>query len=298
MSGPSRGYVTHAFNSGDVDYLRMAYCLALSLRLTQSRVDRLTVMVEPGQVVPPVYRAVFDRVVELPGDDRSRPGGWRVENYARLYDVSPYDETVTLDADMLFFADVSGWWDVMTRKNIVAATALNYLGQPIERNPLRSNLYEIGLPDLHNGFLYFKKGQAACRVFQRMTDFVRHWPSVCRRHFGRADVHYSSDCALLLAMRETGLEKACANDDTGGIPRFIHMKACMQPFPGVSETEREWRNHVDFHFSPDLRLTVGGVRIAEPFHYHVRDFVTDDLLHAYEIHLERRPPAGALGNGP
>lgn len=287
MNELHRGYVTHAFNSGGVDYLRMAYCLALSLRLTQTRVHRLTVMVEPGQTVPAGYRDVFDQVVELPFEDHSCQDGWRVENYSRLYNVSPYDESVTLDADMLFFADVSSWWDVMASKDMVGGTALNYLGQPIERNPLRSNFYEIGLPDLHNGFLYFKKGPTARRVFGLITDFTGDWPTVTQRHFGRTDVHYSSDCALLLALREAGLERACANNDTGGIPRFIHMKACVQPWPGVRETAREWRDYVDYHFSPELQLTVGGVPITEPFHYHVRDFVTDDLLRAYQARLEQ-----------
>jgi hypothetical protein len=280
-----RGYLTQAFNSGPVDYLRMAYCLALSLLLTQSSVKRLSVLVERGQRVPHRYRMAFDQVLELSGEDRSRAGGWRVENYHRLCELSPYEETVALDADMLFFDDVSAWWDVMARKEMVAATALNYLGAPIARNPLRSDFYEIGLPDLHNGFLYFRSGPTARGVFDTMADLLQNWSRVCQRHFGRPDVHYSSDCALLLALRERGLERVCANEDTGGIPHFIHMKACVQPWPGVPRHEREWRKYTDFRFSPDLRLTIGGIPITKPFHYHVRDFVTDRLLAAYETRL-------------
>ena len=42
----SRGYIVIAQNSGDTDYLRMAYALALSLKATQSTVSNLTVCVD------------------------------------------------------------------------------------------------------------------------------------------------------------------------------------------------------------------------------------------------------------
>ncbi|GAA1972776.1 hypothetical protein [Kitasatospora viridis] len=278
----TRGYLTHAFNSRDVDYLRMAYCLALSLRLTQSTVDRLTVLVEPGQHVPAHYREVFDAVVELPVADRSRKDGWRVENFAELYGISPYDESVTLDSDMLFFDDVSGWWDDFAGQEVVAATAVDYRGRAIAHNPLRRNLYEIGLPDLHNGFLYFRRSEPVRELFATIAAHTRSWPETCRRHFGRTDVHYSSDCALLLALRDTGMEAGCVRASAGGHPAFVHMKACLQGWPGVSDTERDWRAHTDYRFSEDLRLTIGGESIGLPFHYHVRDFVDDRLLAAYE----------------
>jgi hypothetical protein len=112
-----------------------------------------------------------------------------------------------------------------------------------------------------------------------MARYLDDWDGICRRHFGRT-VPFSSDCALLLSIRDNGLENASAGPRPG-IPRFVHMKACLQGWPGVLPSEREWRRHASHRFE-GLQLYVDDIRIGDPFHYHVRDFVTDELLRSYE----------------
>jgi hypothetical protein len=282
---PTRGYLTHAFNSRGVDYLRMAYCLALSLRLTQSATAGLTVIVPRSQPIPGHYLDVFDHVVRIPD---VRPDfvrrNWRVDNYVRMFELTPYEQSVTLDADTLLFDDVSDWWDQLAPADVVGGTAVTYRGAPIMYNPLRKNLYRIGLPDLHNGFLFFRRGPVAEQLFSTMTGYLADWAGTCRRHFGELDVPFSSDCALLLAIRDNGLEQA-VRGPVPGLPRFVHMKACLQGWPGVAEFEREWRPYARHRFDANLRLHIDEVRIRDPFHYHVRDFVTDDLLQRYEAQV-------------
>ncbi|WP_399096217.1 hypothetical protein ACGH2B_28860 [Streptomyces sp. BBFR2] len=285
---PRRGYLTHAFNHDGADYLRMAYCLALSLRLTQSAVRGLSVIVPESQPFPARYRDAFDHVIAIPDErpafvDRS----WRVDNYVRMYDLSPYEESVTVDADTLFFDDVSSWWDVMAQADVVGGTAVTYRGDVVVNNPLRKELYRVGLPDLHNGFFYFRRGPVAERLFATMSGYLKDWEGTCERHFGRPDVPFSSDSALLLALRDNGLESAAAGPRPG-TPRFVHMKACVQGWVGVPESAREWRPYVHHAFDDGLRLRIDGVRIGDPFHYHVRDFVSEELLRAYEAAVEAR----------
>ena len=57
----SRGYIVIAQNSGDTDYLRMAYGLALSLKATQTTVSNLCVCVDKGTVIPKKY---FDYLIK------------------------------------------------------------------------------------------------------------------------------------------------------------------------------------------------------------------------------------------
>ncbi|MGW8724787.1 hypothetical protein ACWGNF_01980 [Streptomyces sp. NPDC055808] len=285
---PRRGYLTHAFNHSGSDYLRMAYCLALSLRLTQSTVTGLSVIVPESQDFPARYRDAFDHVIAIPDVrpafvDRS----WRVDNYVRMYDLSPYEESVTVDADTLFFDDVSPWWDVMAEADIVGGTAVTYREEPIAHNPLRKELYRIGLPDLHNGFFYFRRGPVAERLFATMSGYLKDWEGTCARHFGRPDVPFSSDSALLLAIRDNGLE-AVVGGPRPGTPHFVHMKACVQGWPGVPESAREWRPYVSYGFDDRLALRIDGTRIGAPFHYHVRDFITEELLVAYESAVRDR----------
>jgi len=281
----SQGYICSALNSGDANYLQMAYCLAISLKLTQSTVSRLSVVVDRAADVPAVYRQVFDHVIELPVD-HSAPNGWRVQNYHQLYVLSPYDETVTLDADMLFFKDVSKWWDVMRRKEIVAATrVLDYRGNLVTHNPYRENFYRCGLPDVHNGFLFFRKSPLTERLFQTMREFTLEWETACTRYFGQPEI-YSGDASLALALRHLQLEEVCQTHDTGGIPVFIHMKTGMQGWSGA--VDGDWRKYASIEWSDRLDLKIEGYDIRFPLHYHLRDFLSPELLLRYEEALQHQ----------
>jgi hypothetical protein len=134
----SRGYIVIAQNSGDTDYLKMAYALALSLKVTQSTVNNLTVCVDKNTVVPKKYSDVFDNVVQIPWLDDSKEEKWKINNKWKYYYMSPYDETVILDADMVFPTDVSHWWDILSEKDIWATTNVKtYRGE----NAVDHNMY-------------------------------------------------------------------------------------------------------------------------------------------------------------
>jgi hypothetical protein len=89
------GYVVLALDDGR--YLDLAANLALSVR----RHDRRPISVLINAPVPfnPAYRDLFDQVVTVPGDPAIRGA----MNKARLFDLTPYDRTMYVDADCLLF---------------------------------------------------------------------------------------------------------------------------------------------------------------------------------------------------
>ena len=107
----SRGYIVIAQNNSKVDYLSQAYALALNLKLTQSTVNNLTVCVDEKtkKLITKKHKAVFDHIVDIPWSDDAEKSKWKIENKWKYYYMSPYDETVILDTDMLFPTDVSYW---------------------------------------------------------------------------------------------------------------------------------------------------------------------------------------------
>lgn len=90
------GYVAIAFD--DSRYLDIAANLALSIRRHDHR--PISVLVNPAIRVPPDYAALFDRVITVPDDPAFRGA----MNKARLFDVTPYDRTLYVDADCLLFS--------------------------------------------------------------------------------------------------------------------------------------------------------------------------------------------------
>src|SRR5271157_3807356 len=97
-----RGFLTIAQNSADTDYIRLAYGLALSLKATQKENGYLSILVTPGTIVNKEYRWAFDEIIEIPWGDNATASRWKLENEWKAYHVTPYRETIKLDADMLF----------------------------------------------------------------------------------------------------------------------------------------------------------------------------------------------------
>ena len=76
----SKGYIVIAQNSADTNYVRMAYALALSLKITQSKVSNLSICVEDKTTVPEKYKKVFDQVIEIPWTDDAKDSDWKIDN--------------------------------------------------------------------------------------------------------------------------------------------------------------------------------------------------------------------------
>lgn len=279
----SRGYITIAINSGTEDYIKSAYGLALSLKATQKDVNALSIVVENEKLVPKQYRKAFDKIIVLPNKNLSVNTTWKVENYYQLYEASPYDETVTLDADMLFVSDVSNWWNDMCRYDVDVTTHVyNYRGEIIKNNCLRKDFYRVGLPDVHNGFLYFKKSTLASKLFKQIEKYASDWEITTKRIYGLDMVHYSSDSALNIAIKELGIESECIHDES--FPTFVHMKTVLQGWKNA--TSKDWTKYVNYEFDKNMGLKIDGFTIRYPFHYHNRNFISEDLIKQYEEFLE------------
>ena len=56
---------------------------------------------------------------KLPYGDLDPTSSWKLINDWQVYDASPYDETIKLEADMFIPRNIDHWWDVLTHKDIV-----------------------------------------------------------------------------------------------------------------------------------------------------------------------------------
>ena len=80
-----QGYLVIAQNSKDaegksINYVRMAYALALSIKHTQSQIKNISIAVINKSDVPEHYKAVFDEVIELPFEDDAQMADWKINN--------------------------------------------------------------------------------------------------------------------------------------------------------------------------------------------------------------------------
>ena len=105
----SRGFVLLAQNTPTVDYVKQAYALALSIKVSQKTVSDVTLIT--NDEVHDRYKKAFDKIIPIPFNDDAIDSKWKTENRWKIFHASPYDETIVLDTDMLMLEDISLWWD-------------------------------------------------------------------------------------------------------------------------------------------------------------------------------------------
>ena len=279
-----RGFLTFAQN-GKYDYLRMAYGLALSLKATQ-REPYLTVVVTPGMEVPLQYRAVFDEVIDVPWMDDARGSTWKLENEWKAYHVTPYEETIKLDADMLFTSDIAAWWPLLARQDMVGCTTVEtYRGDIITADDYRKCFTANALPNIYSSCLYFKLSDTTQAFFELVETIFHNW----QRYFYEflepltRPRYVSTDVVFALAAKLFDAE-LCTYPSLP-VPRFVHMKSRLQNWPEPIAMDEAWTKHVPVTLTDDLILKIGRYRQHLPLHYHTKDFLTDAMLATYERKL-------------
>jgi len=276
-----RGFLTFAQNAKD-DYLRMAYALALSLKATQTE-PYLAVAVTPGTEVPDHYRQVFDMVIDIPWLDEAKESGWKLENEWKAYHITPYVETIKLDADMLFTTDIADWWPLLGMRDVWGCDMVEtYRGEVASSDFYRQCFTANQLPNLYSSFLYFKISDFAQEFFELSEMIFHDW----ERFFAEflepvtRPSYVSTDVAYALAAKILG---DCVHPSL--VPRFVHMKSRLQHWPDLIAEDEDWMRHAPVTLTDDLILKIGRYRQYLPVHYHLKSFLTDELLARYERHL-------------
>jgi hypothetical protein len=84
----------------------------------------------------------------------------------------------------------------------------------------------------------------------------------------------SGDIVFSLAQHILGTEDTM-NDLN--FPSFVHMKSQMMNIPKNQITEN-WVENIPTYYRPDGVLKVGNYKQLLPFHYHIKSWLTDDII--------------------
>ena len=281
----SKGYIVIAQNTKKVDYLEQAYALALSLKLTQSTVNNLTVCVDPAtkKLIKPKHKKVFDNIVDIPWGDAAADETWKINNKWKYLYMSPYDETVVLDTDMIFPSDVSHWWDVMSQYDVWTTTNVRtYRGELVQSNYYRQYFVLNDLPNVYTAFFYFKKSELASELFAMTEIIFQHWKRMFYKYMPKGKPDWlSGDVAFALAMQILGIEDQCTKDHFVNMPTFVHMKSHVQDVNGVTLDET-WSKSLPTYYVSHDNFKVANFQQVLPFHYVEKDWMTPAKIQQME----------------
>lgn len=272
------------------EYVRFAYAMALSLKISQKENSNLSIGITPGHKVKDKYKSVFDQIVEIPWGDAAAGSSWKLENEWKAIYMTPYDETIKLDADMLFPSDISHWWDMLGESKIAFATEVStYRNELVESDYYRKVFTKNNLPNVYSAFMYFKKCDESFEFFKLVELIYNNWESFFFEFLEPEERpnYVSTDVVFAIAAKILNIEELFKYRHIKQFPTFVHMKTQLQKWSS-SDSNRipeEWNKAVHPFFDLDCNLMIGNYRQTLPFHYHLKDFVTDEMITIMERKL-------------
>ena len=284
----SKGYIVIAQNNNEHDYLRMTYALALSLKATQ-RENAICVCVDEHtkSLIEDKHRKVFDHIVDIPWADAAGQDNWKIHNKWKYIHMSPFDETIILDSDMLFTHPVDHWWDYLRKRDVWCCTNVKtFRNEDVTSNYYRKKFTELELPNVYSNFTYFKKSESAYEFFKMVELIMTHWNVYFDKFLkGIGQNWMSADLAFALAVKLLDKEEDFCDYYIRDVPTFVHMKSYVQNIP-QNKISSIWSNSIQSEISDDLSLTIGNYAQNLPVHYVHKEWLTDEKIKLYEKALE------------
>lgn len=273
----SKGFIVLAQNTADVNYVSQAYALALSIKNTQSEVSNISLVT--NDPVPDTYKSVFDNIIEIPWVDPSKDTRYKAEHRWKLYYVTPYDETIVLDSDMLVLEDLADWWTFCKNYDLQFCSKVkNYKLETITNSFYRKAFVANDLPNSYFGLHYFKKNQAAFEFYKVLEFVCNNW-EWCWDKFAPLEYQRTSSLDLATAI---SIEILMCHDrvfDKHSPLEFIHMKPHLQGWDYPSDN---WQDTIMPVLNTKGDLIVGNIKQSKLFHYCKPDFISPRIIQRLE----------------
>lgn len=269
------GYFMIANSTPTVDYLKLSYVTALTIKLTQPEGFNQTAIstITPEDVSKFKHSWIFDRVIKFD----QRPRGMNAR--ARAYEFTPFKETVFLDSDLLFLNPVDHWWDHMRKHNLYVATRpMTFRNTTATNKQYRKVFVDNDLPDFYSGWLYFKECRETSKFFhvvQALTDHPELWK---KQLINCNYLSLPTDEACALAAKMLDIVEDMSNPKLP-FPRFTHMKPACQ---GFGTLLRNWSEQVLFQYDEDLNVKIGPYVQTDILHYTIKNLITDAFIEQLE----------------
>ena len=262
----TQGFLIFAQNS-TVDYVKQAYLLALSG--VYSGNNNFTIITD--NKINNEYEHAFDKIIYLK-DDAAKDSEWKIENRAKAYELSPYDETIVLDSDVLLLDTID--WDRFNDIDLYfTSNPTTYRGELIESSYYRRAFVDNNLLNIYTGMYYFKKTKKVYNFFQTLELVVGNWKEFysifCKNYLPK---HCSIDVSSAIACELLMISPIVPKLD---IINFIHMKPHAQKWKSPQES---WQQAVNTYFNNNLKI--GNYTQHGIFHYTEKDFC-DKVLPRY-----------------
>ena len=271
----NKGFCLLAQNNSKTNYVRQAYALALSLHL-YNKDQKISLITNDD--VPDEWQNVFDQIIPIPWTDSAEESNWKIENRWKVYHASPYDETIVLEADMMFTSDITHWWKELEKRDLFfVSNVRTYRDELITDRYYRKTFDANNLPNLYSALHYFKKGDTAKEFYNLLEIIVNNWALFYSKY---APNEYQKWCSIDVSVAIASKILGNENDitDPNSFVTFTHMKPIVQ---GWYNKPEKWTRVTGRYFT-EGKLFLGNYLQTRVLHYVEDEFLTDELLKKME----------------
>ena len=258
----SKGYMLVALGN---DYVEQACLCAASIKKTQ---DISNVSIMTNDAIPTKYKNLFDKIIEVP-QRKSDKSFYSTEHRWKVFHVTPYEETIVLDTDILFLTNIDYIWDTLKGFSVGFLTdAKTYRGNTVTNNFYRQVFVKNNLPNIYNAFHFFRQDNIALDYYKNLEIICKHSEDFYDIYLKKLKPKVSSmDVNHALAVLNSSLEKYKITSIN-----FVHMKPRVQDWEVANES---WMEDLPFYLNEDLNLKVGNYQQSGVFHYVEHKFCQD-----------------------
>ena len=270
------GYLIVVSSNDKVDYPMLAYALALSIKNTQKPgYDKVALVIDdPHQITRFNSTWVFDQVIHWDKEKHWDGRSWMDE-------LSPFEYTVCLDADMLFLRDYSHWVDYFVEncELYVANKSYTYRNELVVDKEYRKTFLANDLPNLYSFYTFFKKNSELVSEFFTLGRFILKNPKEFSNQF-LAEYKpkvVGTDEAFALSAKILGIDDEIAYDLE--FPRVVHLKPLVQNWPWPANLVSD---HVGFYLNRKGQLKIGNYQQQDIVHYVEKDKINIEMINILE----------------
>jgi hypothetical protein len=266
------GYLIVVSKNDSVDYLKLAYALALSIKNTQRKgFDKVALVTDNIEDVKKLNSPwVFNEIIE-----------WNQETFwdgrSWMDKLSPWDHTICLDADMLFFRDYSHWVEyfIANSELYIPNKAYTYRGETVKDSYYRKTFKHNDLPNLYSFYTFFKKDSKISEEFFSLGRHILKNPNEFKNLFlgNYLPKVVGTDEAFSLATKILDIQDDISYDLE--FPRVVHLKPMIQNWPWPADKVSD---HVGFYLDLQGKLKIGNYQQQDIVHYNEKNYVTDEII--------------------
>lgn len=166
-------------------------------------------------------------------------GGW--VNDWQMFRVSPYRQTIKLEADMIATSPVDHWWTLFELRDVVISTgARTWYDEPATSRFYRKCFDANNLPDVYNAITYWRLSKTAQEFFGLVRNIFENWTEF-RKLLKFPEETPSTDIVYAIATQIIGPDLVTLPAGLG--PTIVHMKRHINPIQTNNWTkELTWEN--------------------------------------------------------